>query len=405
MPSHYNLRAFLQQLSPDHVIALFEHHGIDPGLCGKTRKAREIESMVAAINALPEDRRLSFDQDGRAIQSLATRAGLKHILAEAQYRQLAIVEELQRPRTILNKVAWTRFRHGEVFAGASRLAVRDILPGRYWKRRLPLTARPGADLSIAERPLEAAISHYFTTEEGRGKACKVEYFRRGSLHHFFAYPEDYPASPLAWTAQGLGPHVYRPALEIVFVFDDAAGWLDIYFEGDKEGIERLRGVFAKTVLAIRDLPDLSRPVYSLDALKARDFQFVRPPDSVIADLRLKRLGFLVLGKSVKISVEADPTFDPFALHNEIEQIFSPVPAVLGWYTLAQTKVISATIAATIDLHDGARPRRRTFDITERACALKHEGHDLLLRQMLIDSGIDLSANPGLRDGEPTRPAA
>jgi hypothetical protein len=62
-----------------------------------------------------------------------------------------------------------------VFDGASRLAVRDTLPGRYWKRRLPLEARPGAELSDAAKTLEAAIRGYFTTEEGRGRACQVDY--------------------------------------------------------------------------------------------------------------------------------------------------------------------------------------------------------------------------------------
>jgi hypothetical protein len=62
-----------------------------------------------------------------------------------------------------------------VFEEATRLAVRELLSGRYWKRRLPVKPQPGTDLSSAIKPLEAAISSYFTEQEGRGKACALKY--------------------------------------------------------------------------------------------------------------------------------------------------------------------------------------------------------------------------------------
>jgi hypothetical protein len=69
--------------------------------------------------------------------------------------------------------------------------VRDFCRWLYWKRRLPLEACPGAELSGATKALEGAIRSYFSTEEGRGRACQVDYVRREALHHFFAYPEDF----------------------------------------------------------------------------------------------------------------------------------------------------------------------------------------------------------------------
>ena len=45
----------------------------------------------------------------------------------------------------------------------------------------------------------------------------------------------------------------------------------------------------------------------------------------------------------------------------------------------------------VDLRDGSRPRTRTFDLTTKSCALKYEGNDLLLRRMLAESGVDLTA--------------
>jgi hypothetical protein len=122
-------------------------------------------------------------------------------------------------------------------------------------------------------------------------------------------------------------------------------------------------------------------------------------------VRLKRLGFAMLGESTKISIETDPIGDRFALHQEMERVFSAGRAEPKRIAVAQTKVIGATITARID-QDGSKPTRtRTFDITTRSCALKYEGHDLLLRQMLMDSGIDVPGQPVAAHGEPERPAA
>jgi hypothetical protein len=191
----------------------------------------------------------------------------------------------------------------------------------------------------------------------------------------------------------------------VFVFDDAAGWLDIYCESGKETVEGLRALFAKTVIALHDLPESGKPAYALEGLKSRNFQFIRPPDSPIKDVRLKRLGFAVLGESTKISIETDPAADRHTLHQEMERVFSAGRAEPKRIAVAQTKVIGATLTATIDLGDGGRPRTRTFDITTRSCALKYEGHDLLLRKTLIASGIDVTGQPAAAHGEPARPAA
>ena len=197
--------------------------------------------------------------------------------------------------------------------------------------------------------------------------------------------------PLAWTAHGLDTHSFRPAFEVVFVFDSAIGCLDIYCEGDPQAIKRLRAVFAEAVLGIRNLPEVTKPAYALEGLKTRGFQFIRSPDSPIVDVRVKRLGFGVIGRPTKIVVDTDVSEDPHAIETEVARVFStgvPEPSRIA---LSLTRIISATLTATVDLRDGSRPRTRTFDLTTKSCALKYEGNDLLLRRMLADSGVDLAA--------------
>ena len=403
MPAHYNLRSCLRQLSRGLLAELLNHHAIDVALDLSTLKKQQIDPIFAAINALPDDRRQPLDEDFRNIVSLASVGGVSQIIEEARFQGFEIIQELRPIASLIDRAAWACLHHRSAFEKATRLAVRDLLPGRYWKRRLPIAALPDANLSGAVNPLATAISAYFTEQEGRGKACSIDYLRRGNLHHLFAYPEDFPASPLAWTAQGLGPHRYRPAFEVVFVFDHAAGWLDIYCEAGKETIEQLRSLFAKSVGALHELPQANKPAYRLEGLRARNFQFVRAPDSLIRDVRLKRLGFALRTDPTKFSIETDPTNDRFALHGEVERVFcsgAPEPRRIA---VENTKIISATLTATID--GGGRPRTRTFDITEKSCALKYDGHDLLLRNLLVASGIDVTGKPHREYGESHRPAA
>ena len=403
MPAHYNLRSFLRQLSRELLKELFDRHGIETGLELSALKKRQIDPIFETINALSEDRRQKLDDDFRNILSLATPGGIRHIVEEARFQGFELIEELQPIPSPIDRAAWACLYHGPVFEAAIRLAVRELLSGRYWKRRLPIAPLPGAELDGAVKPLEAAISGYFNEQEGRGKACLVEYLKRANLHHFFGYPEDFPASPLAWTAQGLNPHCYRPAFEIVFVFDDVEGWLDIYCESGRETAERLRTLFAETVIALRNIPEVKRPAYRLEGLKSRTFQFIRPPDSPIKDVRLKRLGFAIRGEPTKISIETDPTTDRFAIHREMGRVFVTRPIEMNGIGPAQTKIVGATLTATIEQSSG-RLRTRTFDITEKSCALKYDGHDLLLRGMLVASGIDITGRPDHGDGA-TRPAA
>ncbi len=256
--------------------------------------------------------------------------------------------------------------------------------------------------------LERAISHYFLAEEGRGGACKIDYHGRRPLHHFFAYPEDYSASPLVWSNAGLQRQHMRPAFEVVFVYDEIAGCLDIYFEGSRQTVEELRRIFALTMLGIDQLPKIEPPAYALESFKSPSVAFVFDPNSDIADVRVKRLGFRILGEeATKISVETDPSRDPRALFGVLNRVFARDGEEPGRYRLSQARVISASVQATIDRRDGKRPRTRTFDLSEHSCSLKYDGTDLELRKILGASGIDLAGRPDLERArrEPAASAA
>jgi hypothetical protein len=391
--THYTLNTFVRQASNSLLAEYFAGRGIDLDLDLKSLKPRKFEPILAVIDQLAEEVQDTVNREFRAIDALANEAGFRHIVDEAHHRGLDLLADLTAQRSFLDKAFWTWLNARDVFDGAAQFAA-PFLRGRYWKRGFPVRGAPDVDLGAKVGELEAAVSGFFQREEGRGRACKAVYHRRGPLHQFHAYPEDFPAAPLAWSSLGLAPHPYRPAFEVVFVFRADEQTLDIYFEGAKATVEKLWQVFAKAVLGIEELPPVLKPAYRLDALNAGHFSFQRPPDSPILDVRVQRLGFLVPGAPPSTHfVEANVSKAPDALTATVANTF-----VRG-ASLARARVISATLRATIDPRNGKRNRSRTIDLSTKSCSLKHEGADELLRRMLRDSGIDQTGKPtGAGDG-------
>ena len=399
---HYTLTNFIRQASNDFLAEYFEGRGIDLGIDIKSLKARNNEPVVAAINTLPDEERAGLDQDFIGITALADKAGLQHIIQEARYQNLGIEADLQNQHGMTNKSLWVFLKHPAVHDSASRFAV-PYTQGRYWKRRLPVTSAPGIEPGTKAAALETAVRRYFLKEEGRGKACKIEYLERRPIHFFFAYPEDFSAAPLAWSGTSLAPHPLRPAFEVIFVYHEIEGTLDVYFEGQKKTVERLWQVFAETVLEIKELPKVEKPIFAIDRLKAEDLAFIRASDSEIIDVRIKGLKFAILGHpATTVALETSVTRDAKAIHEMVKRTFATKAPEPGRFSLSQTKVISARIQATIDQRDGKKPKTRTFNMTEGTCNLKYDRIDRLLRQMMAESGIDHSRATKDASSESTR---
>jgi hypothetical protein len=238
MVTHYTLNSFVRQASNGLLADYFEGKSIDLGIDVKSLKPRKFEPIIDATSYLSDEQRATLDRDFREVAGLGNKVGIQQIIDEARFQEVELGDEFCGQPSFVNKSFWAFLNARPVFEAASRFAV-PYLQGRYWKRRLPLTSAPGIDPSDRVAPLEAALSRYFQKEEGRGKACKVEYQARRPLHWFHGFPEDFSTAPLAWSGRDLAPHPYHPAFEVIFVYDEVEGALDIYFEGGKKTVERL----------------------------------------------------------------------------------------------------------------------------------------------------------------------
>ena len=102
--------------------------------------------------------------------------------------------------------------------------------------------------------LAAGISTYFRRSEGRDTNCVVEPVRRGALDYFFAYPEDYLQQSVEWVDDQLGRRPHHPALEVVYVYSQRDGTLDVNIRGARTAVEPLQGLFAAAILKRPVLP-------------------------------------------------------------------------------------------------------------------------------------------------------
>ena len=102
-------------------------------------------------------------------------------------------------------------------------------------------------------------------------------------------------------------------------------------------------------------------------------------DCGIEEVAVKKLRLsLKLGEKRRVTVEADPNPDPKAIYDLIEELKLPLFHV----TQAEIKVTFASTPNT-------RSRTRSFRVSyPNLCALRHNGRDLVIRQMLADSGLE-----------------
>lgn len=386
MAREYQPRQFFRQVPNRLLKRYFDSKNVLREVDFAKLKETKIEPIHAAWVALSDEVRNDMERDFREVHDLATEGGTKAILDEAQFHG----EDLREPFSKLNdfhaRAMWTLLERPTYWAGAVYFHRADAVPQSYWRRRKNVPRkRANYDQDSAEvQQFEKNISSYLNTMQGRGQNCKVECYRRGQLDYFFAYPEDYAQASVEWAGNSFMRRVHHPAFEIIFVYSQTDGTLDVYLAGDRKAVPDLQAIFAQTILKEELGPDeKDQRVYDLGPIRSREFQFSYGPESGIADVAVCRLRLAVYGRNDRITLEADPTYNRQAIFDLLDQVTKGVP----FRQMAVTKVgIKVTFAAT------PRARRqptRTFDISwPNSCSLRHDGRDLIIRKMLADSGVE-----------------
>ena len=114
--------------------------------------------------------------------------------------------------------------------------------------------------------LAAGLSTYFRRTEGRGTHCVVEPVRRGTLDYFFAYPEDYAQHRVEWVDGQFGQRPHHPAFEVIYVYSQSDGTLDVNIRGARPAAGPL-GYTRKSPLPPTSLDWLLRTDDQVDSLE------------------------------------------------------------------------------------------------------------------------------------------
>lgn len=389
--TQFSIRAFFRQM-PNTLLARYFHaRNVLTDTDFGTIKETDSNTLFGAWMTLAGEQRAATEADFRDIFELGTASGWLAILDEARWQFARDTERLaafEHEMPLLPdhpSRAMTAFLdHAEVWRGARMFSHADNL-GR-WRKRGNLPHRPASVDEASAQALATGIKNYFQTTEGRGRNCAVEMYKRGERDYFFAYPEDHSQRSIEWSAEGtFTPRPRNPAFEIVFVYSQAQGTLDMNVRGANKVVEALQAIFAKSILKMDDLPPDPKDdrIYDLKPMAARDFVFARKAGDGIEKVVLRKLRLRSLVRDgEEITLAADAHRNSAAVHDMMERIGQHEP--LHLYRVQQ-----AELCASIGQEGRAKPRRITFYITyPNTCSLKYDDMDLRLRQMLEASGIE-----------------
>jgi hypothetical protein len=212
--------------------------------------------------------------------------------------------------------------------------------------------------------------------------------------YIFLYPEDYARRRLAFDEHHqLIVETTRPAFEVIFVWNTADRTLEFFSPGNKLERQQVLKAFGRVMLGVELCPDARRPpIFHLDPLKARGFDFkLRPEDRVDA----------VLLKEIWLRKEDD--LDKCLYHYGSGLVTDPHSCYQAMEDgLNQERLPHAQMEVfRVQLHlrfrgkpHTARPVTRTITLSSPdVCTLKrNDPYYLVVMQILRRCGIDQSAS-------------
>lgn len=391
MSRHYSPKDFFRQMPKNLLARFFAARGVLADFDFAAMKDGKTDALFTAWLKLPDPERNPIDAVFSDIFDMSCEKGFKAILTETthQFKDQpekipAFVDMLSAVPNHFERAMTTYLDYPNFWKAASRFYRADTLSSHWRKRKnLPHKAAAVDPASIAK--LAEAIGGYFHYKEGRGKNCAVEPYRRGSLDYFFTFPEDYSQQEPEWINDEFKSRPHTPAFEVIFIYSQQDGSLDIHYQGSYKAIQPLQTMFASIVLGLEELPPDPKDerVYVLGPLLQKNFDFAPAIGSGIENVVVKKLR---LSSRVKqgdrITLEADTSQDPKAVYALLDKIGKSTPLHLYNVTLVE---LSASVVM-----DDKPPKTVAIRITHpNSCSLKYDELDHRLRDMLADAGIEL----------------
>jgi hypothetical protein len=390
MARHFSVPAFFRLVPNPLLKRYFAERRVLESFDFESLPETKPQVLLNAWLALPDDSRGSMEADFREIFDAASEKGYRAILDEAKHHLEAdspahttFAENLAALPGHAERAMAVFLDHRHMWRGVTRFSYADSLP--YWRKRRGLPARKAAIDVDSRVALQSSVGAWFREKEGRGRNCLVELLRRDERDYFFVYPEDYGQQSLEWVNGEFSRRPHNPAFEVMYVWSEKQGTLEFHYRGGRAAVEPLQALFARHILKLDKLPPNPKDerVYDLNPLKRREFQFVRPPDSGIDRVCVRKLRLSsTIRQGDRIVLEADVSENALALYDLLEMTGRSLP-------FDHWNVTWAEIVVHLAAAGEKPPRRETFTVSwPNACSLKHDELGLKLRAMLAASGIE-----------------
>jgi hypothetical protein len=382
MAGQYSHLQFFRLTPNTQLAAYFSSKEIDLGIDLVKLKEKATKVILQAFTQLSDEQQAQIEAEFQDINALACEGGIAALIDEAGFhRDDAFIEAIAAMDGFHGKAMWAFLNKSNYWRGAAMFLHADNVSPSYWKKRNDLPSLPPQVDDEDIDALAKVISAYFYHKEGRGKNCIVEPYRRNQKEYFFAYPEDFAQSAVEWVGDTLKSQAHHPAFEIIFVYSETEGSLDVYAPKNNKAIADLQSMFAENILKLAALPEgaFDKRVYELAPVVEDNFEFKIEPASGIDSVIVTKLRVtLKHDKKKRITIEADA-------HKDAEAVYS----LLDKLNLPAFYVSQVTLKVIFEAIGNRRAKTRTVNITHpNSCALNHDGNDLKIRQMLAKSGLE-----------------
>lgn len=385
MPMHFTPKAFLRHVPNGLLQDYFAKRSQLQEIQWDQLSETGIEAVHDAIIQLPEAQVQEICGHFRAVWEMAAREYTPWLIQVAREHGVDLAASMQRQSNAYERAFRVFLEQPAIFEEAKALAHWENLPRRSTEKRNGMQKMAPAINEVTLEQFGATVSRYFQEAQGRGEHCKVEHFvRSGHIDFFFAYPADYSDTMICYEDDGnFARKEWKPAFEVVVMFDRNTGTAELYAEGSADVRENLAGIFARTVLGVDEVPKrVPKPPYDLQPLLNPHFRFPTRPEDKILHTRLKSIRLQKWNDDGRIIFDAGG-------RNSRKSALDLVAEALNEVRLPRDKfrVTQAAFQAVFD-NGRKRPKTVNFTITHPAgCSLRDSDEDLILRRCLRDWGI------------------
>ncbi len=393
MAKHYSIKSFFRDMPADLLARYFQKQGVLQNFDFSPLERGELDGLVKAWLELPEVERKRMEGEFQDIFALCRDSAIPAMVDEAKWHMqgkpgahVAFVDMFSALPNNHARAMTLFLDYPECWRNAGWLYHADTLP--WWRKRKGFPHMPSAKDDTSVQVLSDLLRAYFLEKQGRARHVLIEQVRRGDLDYYFCYLEDYSRQSPEWDGPVFRPRPHNPAFEIVYIWSEAEGTLELNYRGDYQTAQSLQEMFAKAILKLPQLPSKPKDdrIYELDKFSRSGFEFRYDASSGIEDVAVKmvRLSSRV-NRGERITLEANPEENPDAVYELLVKLSLP----LHLYNVTQVELTASVVTKA-----GKKPKKIPIRLTwPNSCSLKRDALGDKLRAMLSASGIEPKEAP------------